>query len=52
MLQNETEIIPIEVKGGEGKSAPSFKKYVSENEPKHAIRFSKRRLYFIALPQT
>lgn len=42
VLQNETEIIPIEVKGGEGKSAPSFKKYVSENEPKHAIRFSKR----------
>ncbi len=42
VLQNETEIIPMEVKGGEGKSAPSFKKYVSENEPKHAIRFSKR----------
>ncbi len=42
VLQYGTEIIPIEVKGGEGKSAPSFKKYVSDRHPQHAIRFSKR----------
>lgn len=29
VLQYGTEIIPIEVKGGEDKSAPSFKKYYS-----------------------
>ena len=42
VLQYGTEIIPIEAKGGENKSAPSFKKYVSDNQPQHAIRFSKR----------
>ena len=42
ILQNKTEIIPVEVKGGEDKSAPSFKKYISVYEPEHAIRFSKR----------
>lgn len=42
VLQYGTEIIPVEAKGGEDKSAPSFKRYVSEAEPKHAIRFSKR----------
>lgn len=42
VLQNGLEIIPIEAKGGEGKSAPSFKYYVSEKRPAHAIRFSKR----------
>ena len=42
MLQNGTEIIPVEVKGGEDKSAPSFKKYIAEHQPKHAIRFSGR----------
>ena len=36
------EIVPVEVKGGEDKSAPSFKKYVQEKEPKTALRFSKR----------
>lgn len=35
------EIVPVEVKGGEDKSAPSFKKYVQEKEPKTALRFSK-----------
>ena len=38
VLQNGMEIIPIEAKGCEDKSAPSFKKYVAE----HAFRFSKR----------
>ncbi len=42
VLQYGTEIIPIEVKSGENKSAPSFKGYVSDNKPQHAIRFSKR----------
>ena len=42
VLQNGTEIIPVEVKAGESKSALSFKRFVSDNEPKHAIRFSKR----------
>jgi len=42
ILQNGTEIIPVEVKAGEDKSAPSFKKYVSLHQPEHALRFSKR----------
>ena len=42
LLQNGAEIIPVEVKGGEDKSAPSFKRYIAENHPEHAIRFSKR----------
>lgn len=42
VLQYGTDIIPVEAKGGEDKSAPSFKKYISENQPKYAIRFSKR----------
>ena len=42
VLQNGTEIIPVEVKGGEDKSAPSFKRYIAEKHPEHAIRFSKR----------
>jgi predicted AAA+ superfamily ATPase len=42
VIQNGTEIIPIEVKGGEDKSAPSFKRFISSNHPEHAIRFSVR----------
>ena len=42
VLQNGTEIIPVEAKGGEDRSAPSFKRYIAENAPKHALRFSKR----------
>lgn len=42
VLQYGTEIIPVEVKGGEDKSAPSFKRYVSDRHPAYAIRFSKR----------
>ncbi len=41
ILQHGTEIIPIEVKGGESKSAKSFKKYIGDNSPKCAIRYSK-----------
>ena len=42
VLQYGTEIIPVEAKGGEDKSAPSFKKYVKDNHPEHALRYSKR----------
>ncbi len=42
VLQYGTEIIPVEAKGGESKSAPSFKKYISDRHPEYAIRFSKR----------
>lgn len=42
VLQFGTEIIPVEAKGGEDKSAPSFKKYIAEHQPKYALRFSKR----------
>ena len=41
-LQYGTEIIPVEAKGGEDKSAPSFKRYIAQNPPKHALRFSRR----------
>ena len=42
IIQYGTEIIPVEAKGGENKSAPSFKKYIADHRPGHALRFSKR----------
>ena len=42
LIQHGTEIIPVEAKGGEDKSAPSFKKYIADHHPQHALRFSKR----------
>jgi predicted AAA+ superfamily ATPase len=42
VLQNGTNIIPVEVKGGINKSAPTFKRYLTENSTFCAIRFSKR----------
>ncbi len=42
VLQSGMEIIPVETKGGEDKTAPSFKRYVAEHKPTHAFRFSKR----------
>ncbi len=42
VVQYGTEIIPIEAKGGEDKSAPSFKRYIAEHQPEYALRFSKR----------
>ncbi len=42
VLQSGMEIIPIEAKAGEDKSAPSFKRYIAENHPNHALRYSKR----------
>ena len=42
VIQYGTTIIPVEAKGGEDKSAPTFKKYISEHQPEYAVRFSKR----------
>ncbi len=42
VLQYGSSVIPIEVKSGEDKSAPSFKKYVADHCPEYALRFSKR----------
>lgn len=42
LIQNGTDIIPVEVKAGEDKSAPSFKRYIAQNNPANAIRYSKR----------
>ena len=42
LLQNGTEIIPVEVKAGENKSAVSFKAYIKNRQPKTAIRYSRR----------
>ena len=42
LLQYGTEIVPVEVKGKEDKSAPSFKRFVKEKQAKIALRYSKR----------
>lgn len=42
LLQHGTEIIPVEAKAGEDKSAASFKKYIANRQPAYAIRYSKR----------
>ncbi|MGN0322546.1 MAG: hypothetical protein ACI4DZ_05465 [Oliverpabstia sp.] len=39
-MQNGQEIIPAEIKGGEDKSAPTFKKYIAEKKTQTAVRFS------------
>ena len=44
VIQREDEAIPIEVKGGEDKKAPSFKSFVKAHAPLNAIRFSRRNL--------
>lgn len=41
VIQNGMDIIPIEVKALENKSAPAFKNYINKEKPKMAIRFSK-----------
>lgn len=41
ILQYGTEIIPVEAKGGEDRSAPSFKRYAAQRQPEYALRFSK-----------
>ncbi len=40
VIQSGQEIIPVEVKAGNDKSAPSFKKYITERDPETAVRFS------------
>lgn len=40
VAQNEGEIVPIEVKAKTNKQANTFKRYVNEKKPKHAIRYS------------
>lgn len=42
VIQHGTEIIPVEAKGGKDKSAPSFKKYIADHQPEHALRFTTR----------
>jgi len=42
LIQNGTEIIPVEVKAGGDKSAASFKSYIKTRQPQTAIRYSKR----------
>ena len=42
VLQYGTEVISVEAKGGEDKSASSFKRYIADRHSAHAIRFSKR----------
>lgn len=41
VLQYGATVIPVEVKGGEDKSAPSFKAYIKNRQPEIALRFSK-----------
>ena len=44
IIQRETDIIPIEVKAGDDKSAPSFKRHIEKYKPPYGLRFSKRNL--------
>ena len=37
ILQNGTKIIPVEAKGGEDKSVPSFRRYIADNRKDGAI---------------
>jgi hypothetical protein len=40
VLQNDTQIIPVEIKAGDSIKATSFKRYISERNPNQAIRYS------------
>ena len=42
LIQNGAQIIPVEVKGGEDKSAATFKSYIKNKQAQTAIRISKR----------
>ena len=42
LLPLGTDIIPVEIKGGTDRSAPSFKRYIAERAPRLALRFSTR----------
>lgn len=41
VLQDGMDVVPVEVKAGEDRSAPSFKRYIAASHPKIAIRFSR-----------
>jgi len=41
LLQVGTDIIPVETKGGEDKSAPNFKAFIRDRQPAAAIRYSR-----------
>lgn len=41
VVQNNADVIPVEVKAGEDKSAQSFKNFIKSKQPPCAIRFSK-----------
>ena len=41
VLQNGMEIVPVEVKGGKRKAAPSCKRYIATRAPQCALRFSR-----------
>ena len=42
VIQNRTNIIPLEVKSGESVKSPSLKSYISKHKPTCAIRYSKK----------
>ena len=44
VIQHEDNAVPVEVKAGGDKKAPSFKGFVNSRHPKFAIRFSERNL--------
>jgi hypothetical protein len=37
-------VVPIEVKAGRDKTSASFKAFVRDSSPRHAVRFSRRNL--------
>lgn len=41
LIQNGTDIVPLEVKSGKNKRAAEFKRYIRDEKPRQAIRFSK-----------
>lgn len=41
VIQNNSNVVLVEVKAGEDKSSPSFKKYIELIKPSNAIRYSK-----------
>lgn len=42
LIQLGSEVVPVEVKAGEDKSAPSLKRFIAGHHPAAALRFSRR----------
>lgn len=40
LLQNGMDIIPVEVKAGDAVNSRSFKRYIDDNKPQYAVRYS------------